>query len=98
MREFIQGFAGAGVTPALINTSMRGSALRHCIEIADAKCVVVGGAAEHEEALANLNLKIPIISSNKNFGSGTLNELREKMETSRLEDIEIGPMNDQCLI
>ena len=77
---------------------MRGTALKHCIEIANAKYVIVGGAKEHEEALQNLNLKIPIISSNKNFGAGTLNELRQKLQTNRLKDIDIGPMNDQCLI
>lgn len=93
-----QGFADAGVTPALINTSMRGAALKHCIEIADAKYVIVGGDPEHEEALEKLGLKIPIISTNKNYGLGTLDNLRSKMSTKRFEDVEVGPMENSCLI
>lgn len=93
-----QGFANTGVAPALINTSMQGSALKHCIEISDAKFVIVGGAPEHEAALENINLKIPIISANKNYGLGTLNDLRSKMSTDRLEDTDIGPMSTSCLI
>ena len=93
-----QGFASAGVTPALINTSMRGSALKHCIDIAQAKYVIIGGAPEHEEAVSDLNLKIPVISVEKDFGLGRLNDLRSEMKNERFEDFRPGPLDISCLI
>ena len=77
---------------------MRGTALRHCLEISDAKYVICGGAKEHEEALEALNLKIPIISKNKNFGLGRLSDIRGRQSTLRFEDVHPGPMDNSCLI
>jgi len=60
--------------------------------------VIVDGEIEHEEALEKLGLKIPIISANKNYGVGTLDSLRSNMSTSRFDDVDVGPMDNSCLI
>lgn len=94
----VSGISAGGAIPALINTSMKGSALKHSIELTNAKCVIVGGDSVHHEALENLNLNIPIISKTKNYGIGLLDDLRSKESTERIEDLDIGPMDIFTLI
>jgi len=94
----VSGISASGAIPALINTSMKGSALKHSIEVTNAKYVFVGGDPAHHEALESLNLNIPIISKSKNYGLGLLDELRKKESKDRDEENMVGPMDTFSLI
>ena len=71
------------------------SGLRHCIEISDAKAIIVDG--QLEENIKNIKTKIPVISNQSNFGNGLLDELRGKMSVDRHVH-RPGPMDTIALI
>ena len=91
----VYGCASGGVTPALINTSMTGQALKHCIEVADAKALLIDESME--EAVDQLKLNIPIISNGKNYGLGHTDTLINKQSKARPEH-RPGPMDEFALI
>ena len=71
------------------------SGLRHCIEISDAKAIIVDG--QLEENIKNIKTNIPVISNKTNFGIGLLDEIREKMSIDRHEN-RPGPLDTIALI
>ena len=71
------------------------SGLRHCIEISDAKAIIVDG--QLEENIKNIKTKIPVISNKSNFGNGLLDEIRGKMSIDR-HIHRPGPMDTIALI
>ena len=91
----VYGCTSGGVTPALINTSMTGHALKHCVEVADAKALIIDKSME--DVIDKLNLKIPIISNGKNYGFGLMDEIVNKQKTERPEH-RPGPMDELALI
>ena len=71
------------------------SGLRHCIDISDAKAIIVDG--QLEENIKDIKTTIPIISNFSNFGNGLLDDLRDKMSSARHE-ARPGPLDTIALI
>ena len=91
----VYGCTSGGVTPALINTSMSGHALKHCIEVAGAKALIIDSTME--SVIEKLKLDIPIVSNGKNYGLGLVDDLIKGKSASRPE-YRPTPMDEMALI